>query len=38
MEEELKIGERITELLTIKEIDNKTFAENVGVNIRTVSR
>ena len=38
MEEELKIGERITELLTIKEIDNKTFAENVGVNISTVSR
>lgn len=27
MMEELKIGERITELLTIKGIDNKTFAK-----------
>ena len=38
MEEELKIGERITELLIIKQIDNKTFAENIGVNVSTVSR
>lgn len=38
MMEELKIGERITELLTIKGIDNKTFANAIGVNISTVGR
>lgn len=38
MEEQIKIGERITELLTIKGIDNKTFANAMGVNVSTVGR
>ena len=38
MEEQLKLGERLTELLTTKNIDNKTFAEIIGVNVSTVGR
>ena len=38
MEQELKIGERISELLTVKGIDNKTFAGSLGVNVSTVGR
>lgn len=38
MEEQIKIGERINELLLMKNIDNKSFANAVGVNISTVSR
>lgn len=38
MEEQLKIGERITELLTTNGISNKIFAESMGVNISTVTR
>ena len=38
MEEQIKIGERVNELLLMKNIDNKTFASAIGVNISTVSR
>lgn len=38
MEEQLKIGESIRELLSLRNIDNKTFAEAVGVSLSTVSR
>ena len=38
MEEQIKIGSRITELLIIKEISNNTFAKSIGVNVSTVSR
>ncbi len=38
METELKIGTRITELLTEKNISNKTFAQAIGVNVSTVGR
>ena len=38
MEEQIKIGERINELLTIRGIDNKTFANAIGVNVSTVGR
>lgn len=38
MEEQIKIGERINELQTIKNIDNKTFANAIGVNVSTVGR
>lgn len=38
MEEQIKIGERINELLLMKNSDNKTFASAIGVNISTVSR
>ncbi len=38
MEELIKIGSRISELLILKGLDNKTFAKNIGVSISTVSR
>lgn len=38
MEGQIKIGERINELLTIKGIDNKTFANALNINVSTVSR
>lgn len=38
MEEQIKTGERINELMAIKGIDNKTFAKAMGVNVSTVSR
>lgn len=38
MNEQLKIGERINELLMIKGTDNKTFAKAMDVNVSTVSR
>ena len=38
MEEALKIGERLNELLTVKAVDNKTFAQAMGVNVSTVGR
>ena len=38
MEEQIKIGESITELLNANNIDNKTFAEAMGVSCSTVSR
>lgn len=38
MDEQLKIGERITELLATSGIGNKAFAESMDVNISTVTR
>ncbi len=38
MEEQIKLGERLTELLMTNNIDNKTFAKNIGVNVSTVGR
>ena len=38
MEKQIKIGARITELLTTKDIDNKTFAKSIDVNVSTVGR
>ena len=38
MNEQLKTGERITELMTICGTDNKTFAKAMGVNVSTVGR
>lgn len=38
MEEQLPIGARITELQTVKSIDNKTFAKDLGVDVSTVGR
>ena len=38
MEEQIKIGEIISELLTIKDIDGKTLAKDLGVSDSTVSR
>ena len=36
--EQIKIGERITGLMTTRGIDNRTFANAIGVNVSTVGR
>lgn len=38
MENELKIGERLSELMIEHELDNKTLADKVGVSAATVGR
>ena len=38
MERQIKIGDRINELLVLKGIDNKTFADALGVSGSTVGR
>ena len=38
MERQIKIGDRINELLVLKGVDNKTFADALGVSVSTVGR